>query len=249
MIGSTLDASTERGTQRRGDVTRRALLDAALVEFAASGFDAASTRAIAGRAGVRQGQLTYHFASKDLLWQATVEHLFEHFDALLAAAAAPIDPADRDDPAAHFARSVRALVHAVARLPELNRIMIHEATASTARLDWIVEQHVRARFETFADQWQAVRADGATDLDADPIIVYYTVVGAASLIYVNTPEAHLLLGRDDVVDDSLIDAHADLLVAMLLDGRATRSRTTTHTPTHRSSTEPPSTEPPSTRRN
>ncbi len=208
----------ERGTQRRGDVTRRALLDAALVEFAASGFDAASTRAIAGRAGVRQGQLTYHFASKDVLWQATVDHLFEHFDALLSVATPPITPADRDDPAHRFARSIRALVHAVARLPELNRIMVHEATAATPRLEWIVEEHVRARFETLAEQWLAVRSDGATAIDADPIVIYYTVVGAASLLYVNTPEAHLLLGRDDVVDDALIDTHADLLVAMLLGG-------------------------------
>ena len=219
-MGSTLHTTAERATQRRGDITRQALLDAALVEFAASGFDAASTRAIAGRAGVRQGQLTYHFASKDSLWQATVEHLFERFDDLLALAATTITPDDRDEPTHRFARSIRALVRAVAELPELNRIMVHEATAATPRLEWIVEQHVRVRFDTLAEQWLAVRADGATTIEADPIVIYYTVVGAASLLYVNTPEAHLLLGRDDVVDDALIDAHADLLVAMLL-GSAT----------------------------
>ena len=87
---STIDTTPERGAQRRGDRTRQALLDAALVEFAASGFEAASTRDIAGRAGVRQGQLTYHFASKHALWQATVDHLFDRFDELLAAGVSAI---------------------------------------------------------------------------------------------------------------------------------------------------------------
>jgi AcrR family transcriptional regulator len=218
-LDTTLDTA-ERGTQRRGDVTRQALLDAALVEFAASGFDAASTRAIARRAGVHQGQLTYHFASKDALWQATVEHLFDRFDDRLVAAATPLTLDDRNEPTRVFARSIRALVRAVAELPELNRIMVHEATAPTPRLEWIVEHHVRARFDVVSDQWLAVRADGATTIEADPIVIYYTVVGAASLLYVNKPEAHLLLGRDDVVDDSLIDAHADLIVSMLLGDHA-----------------------------
>ena len=115
---------------------------------------------------------------------------------------------------------------AVARLPELNRIMVHEATSATPRLRWIVEQHVRARFEVLAEQWLAVRAERATTLDADPIVVYYTIVGAASLLYVNTPEARLLLGRDDIVDDELIEAHAELIVSMLLGG----ARTTHATP-------------------
>jgi len=212
---NTLDAAPERGAQRRGDRTRQALLDAALVEFAASGFEAASTRDIAARAGVRQGQLTYHFASKHLLWQATVDHLFERFDTLLTAGAPAIDQTDLGDARSRFARSIRALVRAVAALPELHRIMVHEATARTPRLEWIVDHHVRARFDTFADQWLAVRADGAA-IDADPVVIYYTVVGAASLLYVNTPEAHLLLGRDDLVDDAVIDAHAELLVTMLL---------------------------------
>ncbi len=105
-------------------------------------------------------------------------------------------------------------------------MMVHEATSATPRLRWIVEQHVRARFEVLAEQWLAVRDENATALDADPIVVYYTIVGAASLLYVNTPEAHLLLGRDDLVDDDVIEAHAELIVSMLLGGGATHTAPT-----------------------
>ena len=135
-------------------MTRLALLDAALHEFAAAGFDAASTRAIAARAGVRQGQLTYHFASKDALWRAAVDHLFGRFDVEFSAA---LDPGLDTDPGSAFARAIRALVRSVARLPELNRIMVHEATADSERLAWIVETHVRARFELLGQLWHEVR--------------------------------------------------------------------------------------------
>ena len=45
-------------------------------EFGAKGFDGASTRAIARRIGAHQPQINYHFASKEALWTAAVDHLF-----------------------------------------------------------------------------------------------------------------------------------------------------------------------------
>ena len=67
---------------------------------------------------------------------------------------------------------------------------------------------------------------GATELDADPVIIYYTLVGGASLLYVNAAEARRLVegtSSDDVITDALIEAHADTLVAMLLGPRPVRS--------------------------
>lgn len=195
------------------------LLDAALAEFAAVGFDAASTRAIAARAGVKQGQLTYHYETKDELWRAVVDQLFERFDAEFDAASAPLDGQGHLDAAGAFAAGVRALVRAVARLPELNRMMIHASTVDSDRLAWLVERHVRPRFDVLSPVWTQVRVEGGSHLDADPLLVYYCLLGSASLLYVNAPEAAHLLGVSDptqVVTDDLVDAHADLLVAMLL---------------------------------
>src|SRR6202034_2792788 len=55
---------------------RQALLESALVEFGAKGFDGASTRAIASRVESHQPQINYHFESKTALWTAAVDHLF-----------------------------------------------------------------------------------------------------------------------------------------------------------------------------
>ena len=46
------------------------------------------------------------------------------------------------------------------------------------------------------------------------MVLYYSLVGAASLAYVNAPEARLL--GHDTLADSFIDAHADALVTMFL---------------------------------
>ena len=223
-----------RGPNKRGLDTRRDLLDAALVEFAAVGFEAASTRAIAARAGVKQGQLTYHYESKDDLWRATVDRLFERFSAEFEIASKSLAALEEQDAAGAFEVSVRALVRAVAHLPELNRVMIHASTTDSDRLAWLVDRHVRPRFEELAPAWERVRAEGGTQLDADPLLIYYCLLGSASLLYVNAAEAALLLGVSDssqILTDALVDSHADTIVAMLLGPRTTQPNTPLRTKT------------------
>ena len=53
------------------------------MEFGAKGFDGASTRSIARRADAHQPQINYHFASKEALWAAAVDHLFARLGAAL----------------------------------------------------------------------------------------------------------------------------------------------------------------------
>jgi len=225
-----------RRSQQRGLDTRRELLGAALLEFAAVGFDAASTRAIAARAGVKQGQLTYHFETKDALWRATVDHLFERFDEEFASASESLGSSEVGDAAGVFEVAVRGLVRAVSRLPELNRVMVHASTADSERLAWLVDQHVRPRFEQLAPVWQQVQAEGGTHLDADPLLIYYCLLGAASLLYVNAPEAAHLLGvpgSTRVVTDAVVESHADTIVAMLLGPRPNSTRPGDASPTPR----------------
>lgn len=49
----------------------------------------------------------------------------------------------------------------------------------------------------------------------DAMVLYYTFVGGASLLYVNAPEARRLTGREPT-DPAVVTAHADALVRMLL---------------------------------
>jgi TetR/AcrR family transcriptional regulator len=205
----------ERVRRTREDIRER-LLDSALVEFGAKGFDGASTRSIAQRVDAHQPQINYHFASKEALWVAAVEHLF----GLLGDELADVPlPAGTDDPArlaTAFAEAVRRFVGFAAAHPELNRIMVHEGTEDSDRLRWMVEHHVRPIYDATRDVWQRLR-DAGLAAPIDAATVHYVIVGAASLPFVNAPEARLLTGAEPT-DPAWVDAHANGLVAMLLPG-------------------------------
>jgi AcrR family transcriptional regulator len=59
------------------------LLDAAELEFAALGFALARLADIAERAGIRRPSLLYHFPSKELLYRAVVQRVFDSLGAAL----------------------------------------------------------------------------------------------------------------------------------------------------------------------
>ena len=59
--------------QRDAERTRQALLDAALVEFAAKGLAGARVEAIAARAGVNKQLISYYFGGKEGLYDALIE--------------------------------------------------------------------------------------------------------------------------------------------------------------------------------
>jgi AcrR family transcriptional regulator len=204
-------------TRRSRTDIRRALLESALIEFGARGFDGASTRAIAQRVDAHQPQINYHFASKAALWTAAVDYLF----GLLAEAMHGLvleRPTDDDATqlAETFAEGIRRFVTFAAEHPELNQIMVHEGTAASDRLTWMTQTHVQPFFNGMRAAWQTL-LDAGIAAPVDSEILYYVLVGAASLPYVNAPEVRLLTGRDPSTP-AWIAAHADGLVAILLPG-------------------------------
>ena len=198
---------------------RQALLESALVEFGAKGFDGASTRAIASRVQAHQPQINYHFESKTALWTAAVNYLFGLLgEALGGVLPAKLTKVDAPQLAADFADAIRRFVRFAAEHPELNQIMVHEGTADSDRLTWMTETHVKPVFDAIKPAWQILRDVGvAAPIDSE--ILYYVLIGAASLPYVNAPEVRLLTGQDPK-SPAWIDAHADGLVAILLPGLA-----------------------------
>lgn len=190
-------------------ITRASLIEAAVHEFAAHGFDGASTRAIATRAGVHQPQINYHFESKLDLWRAAVDWLFaELHDETMVAMSGVRTQRDR------LAAGVRAFVRHAARRPELNRIMVRESGAPSERLDWLVETYVRQRFELVSALWEPLRRRGEV-VDIDALTAFYMMLGGGTLLYTNAPEARMIGGLNPD-QPARIEAHADALISMLL---------------------------------
>jgi AcrR family transcriptional regulator len=188
------------------------------VEFGV-GFDGASTRAIAR---IRhQPQISWHFASKDALKLRQWTISAGAYDAR-PRSRARASTGDVSEIAALVAEMIRRFVHFAARHPELNRIMVHEATSESGRLTWMTERHVKPLYDLVRPLWRRLRK-AAIAAPIDDKLFHYVLVGAASLVYVNAPEARLLTGIEPTAR-AWVEAHAEGLVATLLPNAPKKAR-------------------------
>lgn len=190
---------------------RAAILDAAAVEFSEHGFEGASTRRIADRAGVFQAQLGYHVGNKDELWRATLDHLFARLRTHLDAAA-DTDP-DRAvvDPVEAFADIIRRHVRHTARHPELSRIMLMESATASARVDWLLQHHVRPTLAALELVWADVRAAGR-GRDVSAAEVFMMMVGLAPLPFAQAGIMRPVLGAERCTPER----HAESMIDWIL---------------------------------
>lgn len=187
-------ASTPTRQHRDSSLTvRRTILEAAAVEFAAHGFEGASTRAIAQRSRVHQAQIGYHVGSKDELWRATVDFLFDRLRAELDRAL----PADMDvptpDPVGAFAEVIRRHVRHTATHPELSRMMLMETAHKTDRVGYLLTKHVRPTMAALELIWSEVRHVGrGGDMTAEEVFMF--MIGLAPIPFAQAGMMRTLLG-------------------------------------------------------
>lgn len=105
---------------------RAALLEAGLALFAERGFEGASTRAIAERAGVPQGLIRHHFRSKEALFQEVVDQGLRGL-----AGCAPAEEAHA------------TLLASAQRGAPLLAVLVHALLEPGPRRAWLVEQRLR----------------------------------------------------------------------------------------------------------
>ena len=141
---------------------------------------------------------------------AAVDSLFERLESTMLANLADL----RDlDGLGRAKRSVREFVIFSARNPQLHRIITQESKADSARMDWLVEQHVRPLYETTVAMFEHLVRDGAV-APIDPAHLYYILTGAGPTMFVLGPECRRLTGLDPT-SDAVIEAHADAVCTLL----------------------------------
>jgi len=193
--------------QQRAD-TRERIVDAAVEAFAERGFRGASTRDIAGRARTNQGLITYHFRSKDELWKAAVDRVFGWLEKSLGE---QLSGYEIDDPRELAREAIRAYVRFTAAHPELFRLMVDEGNVSDDRMKWLVDVHVKPRFENMVG-----RIALAVGLDEKLLPhAFYALAGASSLIFAVAPECRRLTGLDPETEEA-IETHAEFVARLLV---------------------------------
>ena len=149
---------------------RERLIEAARLQFARDGFDAASVRDITARAHANLGAITYHFGSKEALYHAVIERFAVPIaDRMAAIAAEPGPPLDR------LAKAVRAFMDHIWSHPEMPRLMLREL-ASDRALPPPVAQVIRRNFQSFGRIVMEGQADG-TIRQGPPQLLALSIAG------------------------------------------------------------------------
>src|SRR6202023_321730 len=162
----------KRAEQQRSVATRAALLNAAIAELAARGFEGASIRAIADRLGLQHPLITYHYPTKDILWRAAAEHAFAQIRAGWDISA----PANSDlPPLARLREEYGTLFRYTVAFPEFHRFMRQEALTNNPRLKWVAETVLAPLLARLIPQIIEAQKRGLLPA-VDPILFHYMMV-------------------------------------------------------------------------
>ncbi len=184
-------------------------MSTAIVSFTTLGYDASSTRQIESDAGVKRGLITYHFGTKEQFWKSTVAWSLKEPTAEMAV---EFKTAKNVDPGGRMRFLVRAYVRFCARSPEFHRLMIKEGTENGWRLKWLVEHSVAPWYRRLEKMFnEASNLGVAPKMDYHHF--YYSLTGAAALIFSVAPESELVADINPM-DEEVINAHADALAEL-----------------------------------
>ena len=203
--------------QQRSSETQHKIINAALAVFAERGYEGASMRLVAERAGVVHPVVVYHFPTKEDLWVSTVqEGLARFMDRLLP----NLEALEGLDPAIRLSLIFQDFTRFMAENPVLLPIMIDANRRGGPRLAHIVEHKLRPTYERLREL--VVGAQGAGVMPAgDPALVYYALVAVAGTLFSLNREFEMLTGRDPL-DPEVVEAQANLLVQLFFPGLVTR---------------------------
>ena len=174
-----------------GADSRELILSAALKAFAEKGFDGATTRDIATRAGVNHGLIPYYFGGKPNLWRAAVDLAFGKLDAGLKAV---LEDTQIQDDQLRTRMLVRGYVRFVAENPEFVYLMHEEGKRKGPRMRWIVDRHVKPMFEATSTMLKAAQERGTLPAHIDPIHFHYILAGSVGLIFHQAEECKRVTG-------------------------------------------------------
>jgi TetR/AcrR family transcriptional regulator len=189
--------------QRTGD-TRQLILSTALNTFAERGFDGTTTREIANRAGVNHGLIPYYFGNKPRLWRDAVDLAFSEVETGLDAVLS--DPSVGDD-RERARRLIHSYVRFVAANPAFVSLMHEEGKRKGERMRWIVDRHVKARFEAVSALLSRAAGQGLLPADIAPLHFHYILAGAVGVFFHQAEECKRLTGVDPF-EETATEAHA-----------------------------------------
>jgi TetR/AcrR family transcriptional regulator, regulator of cefoperazone and chloramphenicol sensitivity len=185
-----------------GEGTRNALVRVAIDLFGRKGYDATSTRDIAGAAGVNIAGIAYHFGGKGGLHRVCAEAIAGFLSARIGEFAAGVDDVERMTPEAAeaaFVAAVTGLARFMLSRPEAEsvaRFVVREQMDPTATFDILYAVLFRPRHERLCRLW--ARATGEDAASEKVIVSVSAVLGQVMFFRVGRATALRRLGWETI---------------------------------------------------
>ncbi|ANB74985.1 hypothetical protein AYM40_21360 [Paraburkholderia phytofirmans OLGA172] len=202
----------KRAEQPRAQETRSSILHAALLEFAEKGYDAASVRSIAERIGLQHPLITYHYRSKEVLWQAVAELGFAHMRAEWDAHLADSGAVSSEE---RLKLAYGALFRFTVKFPEFDRLMRWEMLGSSSRLQWLVDTVLKPLIDWLLPQISDAQARGALP-EVEPILFHYLMMSLTSSLASFRPEL-TVTSKLSPSDPTVVDAYWRAVESMIFE--------------------------------
>ena len=173
-------SSHKPGTAAAVD-NRTRLLQAATDAFAEYGYEGASLRAIADNAGVSFQLIAYYFGSKEELWVATVDFLFERY----METGKGLGFTSSGNLAEQFHNHLRLLLTDMLQRPQLRKIWIQEYLADSPRYHNVIRPQIKQLYETLALPYyrEVVRLGIVEKYTAEEIGLLWSSIIQNNLVY------------------------------------------------------------------
>ena len=204
-----------RKSATAADVDNRSrLLHAATDAFAEFGYEGASLRAIADTAGVSFQLIAYYFGSKEELWIATVDFLFERY----LETGKGLGFTSSGNLAEQFHNHLRLLLTDMLQRPQLRKIWVQEYLADSPRYHNIIRPKIKLLYETLSLPYftEVVRLRIVERFTAEEISVLWSSVVQNNVVYPYYVE--LALGVPAGSPKS-VESQVDLAFAILTEKR------------------------------
>jgi len=163
------------GARMAGEERRSQILAVAVSLFSERGFRGTTTKEIAHAAGVSEAMVFRHFATKEELYAAILDHkacAHDRFDPAELSA----DAIKRKDDRAVFESLALAALDHHQKDPEFQRLLLHSALEKHQLAQMFFNEFVRPVYEFLSSYISERQRDGAF-VEVDPAIVVRCLIG------------------------------------------------------------------------
>ncbi len=196
----TISAPIRTQTER-ADQTRARILDAAVRQFSASGLAGARTEQIAEEAGVNKALLYYYFKSKEDLYAAALEFVFEGVrTASIAVLEARASAGER------FLQIVLNQFDRAFSYPDLQSLIQQEMVRLHQGEERRMARMAKKFFRPMWDKLEEVLEEGIASgelIRVDPAQMRYAALGANALYFLTAPLTRLAFDIDPMEQSEL----------------------------------------------